>query len=59
MSDLKEQVISTRSLRLAANYIDCVGEILKEVFDVIPEDIKKKYSIQKCEDGRIDIQFPG
>ena len=58
MSDLKDQIIDTRSLRLAANYIDCIRMILNDVYDVIPAEVKAKYQIQKLEDGRIDIQFP-
>ena len=58
MSELKDQKISTRSLRLAANYIDCIKLILEDIFPALSSEIKSKYHIQKLEDGSIDIQFP-
>jgi hypothetical protein len=53
------EVIDTKSLRLAANYIECVREILKELYpDEIPTSVQEKYKMKKLENGTIDIQFP-
>lgn len=55
---MSNETIDTRSLRIAAGYIECVREILKEIHPIIPEDIKTKYKITKLESGLVDIQKP-
>lgn len=57
MSD--EETLDTRSLKLAANYIDVVRELLKELYpNSIPREIQARYHMKKLPSGFIDIQFP-
>jgi hypothetical protein len=54
------EIIDTHSLKLAASYIECVREILKDLWaaGVIPRHIEEKYKLKKLENGLIDIQNP-
>lgn len=55
---MKNDLIDIESLRLSAAYIECASEILKEVYAILPDAIKEKYSMKILDSGAIDIQFP-
>lgn len=54
------EIIDTHSLKLAASYIECVRELLKDlwVMGILPSEIEQKYKMKKLENGLIDIQKP-
>lgn len=54
------EIIDTQNLKLAASYIECVREFLKDIWaaGIIPSHIEEKYKLKKLENGLIDIQKP-